>query len=73
VVGLAGGLATLALVGTRIASGGGAAPAALVVPWQAVTLLPVALLCALALVAVGASVGQRRLPLADLMRTGADG
>ncbi|WP_120337360.1 FtsX-like permease family protein [Cryobacterium soli] len=72
-VGLAGGLATLALVGPRIASGGGATAASLVVPWLAVTLLPLGLLGALAVISLGIAVGQRRLPLADLLRTGADG
>lgn len=72
-IGIVGGLATLALVGTRIVSVGGASSTELVVPWQAVTVLPLALLAAVAVVAVGIAVGQRRLPLADLLRTGADG
>jgi hypothetical protein len=73
VIGLAGGLTTLALVGPRIASGGGASALSLIVPWPAVTLLPVALLGALAVVSLGIASGQRRLPLSDLLRTGADG
>jgi hypothetical protein len=73
VVGLAGGVAALALVGPRIASGGGATAGALVVPWHAVTLLPIGLLAVLAVISLGIAVGQRRLPLADLLRTGADG
>ena len=73
VVGLAGGLTTLAIVGSRIASGGGATALSLVVPWQAVTLVPAGLLAALAVISLGIAVGQRRLPLSDLLRTGADG
>ncbi|PXA67161.1 hypothetical protein [Cryobacterium arcticum] len=73
VVGIAGGVATLAIVGPRIASGGGATASALVVPWHAVTLLPVGLLVVLAVISLGIAVGQRRLPLSDLLRTGADG
>ena len=73
VVGIAGGVATLAIIGPRIASGGGATASALVVPWHAVTLLPVGLLVVLAVISLGIAVGQRRLPLSDLLRTGADG
>ena len=73
VVGLAGGVATLAIVGPRIASGGGATASSLIVPWQAVTLLPLGLLGVLAVISLGIAVGQRRLPLSDLLRTGADG
>lgn len=73
VVGLAGGVATLAIVGPRIASGGGTTATALVVPWHAVTLLPIGLLVVLAVISLGIAVGQRRLPLPDLLRTGADG
>jgi hypothetical protein len=73
VVGLAGGVATLVIVGARIASGGGATASAVVVPWHAVTLLPLGLLAVLAVISLGIAVGQRRLPLADLLRTGADG
>jgi hypothetical protein len=73
VVGIVGGVATLLLVGTRIVSVGGASASELVVPWQAVVLLPLALLAAVAVIAVGISWGQRRLPLAELLRTGADG
>ena len=73
VVGIAGGVATLAIVGPRIASGGGATASALVVPWHAVTLLPIGLLVVLAVISLGIAVGQRRLPLSDLLRTGADG
>ena len=72
-VGLVGGVATLTIVGSRIASGGGATASSLVVPWPAVTLLPVALLAALAVISLGIAVGQRRLPLSNLLRTGADG
>lgn len=73
IIGLAGGLATLALVGPRIASGGGAAATSFIVPWPAVTLLPLALLGVLAVISLGIAAGQRRLPLSDLLRTGADG
>jgi ABC-type lipoprotein release transport system permease subunit len=73
VVGLVGALTTLALVGTRLISDGAATPTALVVPWQAVTFVPLALLGVIAVIAVAASAGQRRLPLSELLRTGTDG
>jgi hypothetical protein len=73
VIGLAGGLATLAFVGPRIASGVGASAISLIIPWPALTLLPIGLLGALAVISLGIATGQRRLPLSDLLRTGTDG
>ena len=72
VVGLLGGLATVWLTGTRIVSGAGVSATDLVVPWQAVTVLPLALLVVIAVIAGGIAAGQRRLPLTDLLRAGAD-
>ncbi|MCU1406791.1 MAG: hypothetical protein JWQ43_3094, partial [Glaciihabitans sp.] len=73
IIGVASGVVTLWAVGTRIASGGQAAAGALVLPWQAFTILPVALLAALAVISLGVAAGQRRLPLSGLLRTGSDG
>ncbi|WP_308197510.1 ABC transporter permease [Rathayibacter sp. VKM Ac-2927] len=72
-VGLAGGWAVLALTGSRLAAGASGRPVDLVVPWQAVSLLPLALLLALAAVSAALALAQRRLPLSELLRQGADG
>lgn len=71
-VGLGAGLATLALVGIQISAAGDQWAVGLVVPWQAVTLLPLALLGALATICVAIAENQRSLPLSDLLRIGAD-
>ncbi|TQL48235.1 FtsX-like permease family protein [Homoserinimonas aerilata] len=73
VIGLGAGLVTLMLVGTRVVTASGGMGVNLVVPWQAVTVLPLVLLGALAVISVGIANGQRRLPLPDLLRLGADG
>ncbi|KQQ03879.1 MULTISPECIES: FtsX-like permease family protein [unclassified Rathayibacter] len=73
VVGVSAGWVVLLLTGTRIAADGGGDTAALVVPWQALALVPLALLAGLGAVSVALARGQRRLPLPELLRTGADG
>lgn len=72
IIGLGAGLLTLTMVGTRLVSTSGVSAVELVVPWQAVILLPLVLLGALALVSVGVANAQRRLPLPDLLRAGTD-
>jgi hypothetical protein len=72
-IGLGGGVAALQLVGTRVASGGGADALALMLPWMSVTLLPLGFLLALGAVSVAFAMGQLRLPLAALLRTGSAG
>lgn len=72
VIGLGAGLVTLTVVGTRLVSTAEVSAIELVVPWQAVTLLPVVLLGALALISAGVANAQRRLSLPDLLRAGTD-
>lgn len=72
-IGLAAGWATLALVGARVAGAFGGPVVDVVVPWQALTLLPLGLLAALGVVVLGIAMGQRNLPLSELLRLGADG
>jgi hypothetical protein len=72
-IGLISGLSTLGLLGTRIASGGEAKARAVVLPWESSVLVPLALLGLLGMVSLGLAIGQRRLPLSELLRTGADG
>jgi hypothetical protein len=73
VIGLGAGWATLAWIGTRIVVVASGADVQLVVPWQALILVPLAILGALGLVSFGIAVGQRRLPLPQLLRAGGDG
>ncbi|SMH45924.1 FtsX-like permease family protein [Rathayibacter oskolensis] len=73
VVGLGAGCVVLALVGPRIAAVASGRAVELILPWQALALPPLALLVALAAVSVALARGQRRLPLPELLRTGADG
>lgn len=73
VTGLLAGCAVLALVGTRIAGAGRGEAVALIVPWQALALVPAGMLLALGAVALSLGLAQRRLPLPDLLRAGADG
>lgn len=72
VIGLLAGLATLMLVGTRIAAAPSGFAVELVLPWQAFTLLPFALATVLGLVSVSIARSQRRLPLPELLRAGGD-
>ena len=64
---------TLVLVGGRIARGASTAGTDLVLPWQAYTILPLAMLAVLGIVSVGIAAAQRQLPVTELLRTGADG
>ncbi|WP_146082889.1 ABC transporter permease [Rathayibacter sp. AY2B1] len=73
VTGLLAGCAVLALVGTRIAGAGRADAVTLIIPWQALALVPIGLLLALGAVSLALALAQRRLPLPDLLRAGADG
>ncbi|MFB2586564.1 FtsX-like permease family protein [Herbiconiux liukaitaii] len=72
-VGLGGGVLTLLVMGTIVVPGTNPSGGGLVVPWQALVLLPGTLLAGLAAVSVGIAVGQRRLALPDLLRAGAEG
>jgi hypothetical protein len=71
-IGVAAGWSTLALVGTRVVTGAAGTSPRLVVPVEAVALVPVALLAALVAVSVAIASDQRRLPLPDLLRAGGD-
>ncbi len=71
-IGLLAGRAALEPLAANASAAERASPTALVVPWQALVLVPAALLAALALVSLALAAAQRSLVLADLLRAGAD-